>query len=90
MGEVVRTNASVDVYVKSVPVENSQGLVCPHRTWVAPCTAPVVMLVVLGRHSSSVCGYEEHQENARLLVAQAFVDEMVDLYGNVPKRKSSD
>jgi len=86
---IIRTNTTAYVYVKSVPVENSQGLACPYHTWVAPCTAPVVMLVVLGRHSSLVCKDSEHQESARLTVAEAFVDEMMDLYGNVPERKSS-
>lgn len=49
---------------------------------------PAVSWHVLGKHREPTCADEEHVEGARLRVAQAFANEMMDLYGDVPERRS--
>lgn len=81
-------NSHASVYVKLVSFKNPKKTVCPHSVAMFGCKDLATHKAVLGSHISITCEDEDHIENAMLEVAQDFVDEMIDLYGNTPEWRS--
>lgn len=79
-------NTSADVFVKIVPIPKKRKPKCPYSGRFT-CSNRAINMVVLGNHSVVACDDFDHIRNAALVVAQAFVDEMLDLHGNVPEWK---
>ena len=79
------SNTTAYLYVKSVPVATGEETMCPESTWVSHCTSPATHWYILGKHRSPACTDVDHVENTLLRVAQAFANEMMDLYGDVPE-----
>lgn len=85
---VTTSNVSVQMYVKAVAIEGDEKVACEHGTWVARCRSQATHWHTLGTHQSASCKSPGHVDEARLQVAEAFAEEMMDLHGNVPERKS--
>jgi len=81
-------NARADVFVKLIPIHGEEEAICHQPVWTSRCTCKATFKAILGDHSSITCDCPDHIESAISAVAQAFVEEMMDLYGNVPERRT--
>jgi hypothetical protein len=84
---VNRYNTTASVYVKLVPIKSDGSLACSGGNIGGRCQGTVVYRAELGQHSQLACSDDGCIDCAELMVAQAFVDEMMDQHGNVPERK---
>lgn len=80
-------NSEANVFVRVAPLKTQKK--CPHSYAMFSCKERATQVATLGRHSSITCDDDDHQESARLEVAQMFVDDMIDVHGNVPEWKSA-
>ena len=80
-------NQQANVFVRLERVsETDKDKTCSNTTYGA-CKKPATWVAVLGNQRLLSCNNGGHKDDAECAVAQAFVDEMMDKYGNIPKSK---